>query len=191
MVKESENSYRKIKRSSEEMHIQTHANLRYFDDHRCLSWSEESKFMWTHSKDGHDGLYVYSITCLLILITSPPTILNLPINLFCPLDTSLVLTSDNFYFIFPRSPPLFHPSCLVTSLVALSKTLTWRHLYCVFTYIYSVLIKKEICDCRNISIKFLRVFPLEISSIFGKSFLLSFSVFCAIHILVLSFPRGL
>ena len=26
--------------------------LRYFDDHRCLSGSEESKCMWTPGKDG-------------------------------------------------------------------------------------------------------------------------------------------
>jgi hypothetical protein len=31
--------------------------------------------------------------------------------------------------------------------------LTWRDLYHVFTYIYSLLIKKDICDCWNISIK--------------------------------------
>ena len=28
-------------------HAQTHENLIHFGDHRCLSWSEESKFMWT------------------------------------------------------------------------------------------------------------------------------------------------
>ena len=49
---------------------------------------------------------MYSITCPLILITSPASILNLPINSFCPLDTALVLTSDNFHLIFPPFPPL-------------------------------------------------------------------------------------
>jgi hypothetical protein len=38
-----------------------------------------------------------------------------------------------------------------------SKTLTWRHLYCVFTYIYSLMIEKDICDRWNISNKFLCV----------------------------------
>ena len=34
-----------------------------------------------------------------------------------------------------------------------SKTLMWHHLYRVFTYIYSLLIKKEICDRQNLSVK--------------------------------------
>ena len=29
---------------------------------------------------------------------------------------------------------------------------TRRHLYCVFTYISSLLIEKDICDCRNVPI---------------------------------------
>ena len=48
MGKERENSYWKIKRSFKERDTQTHGNLRYFDDHRCLSWSEEGKCMWTY-----------------------------------------------------------------------------------------------------------------------------------------------
>ena len=31
-------------------------------------------------------------------------------------------------------------------------------LYCVFTYIYSHLMEKDICDCRNISVNFLCVY---------------------------------
>ena len=57
----------------------------------------------------------------LILITSSSTILNLPIILFCPLDTALVLTSDDFHLIFLPSPPLLPPSCLLTPLVAFFK----------------------------------------------------------------------
>ena len=53
------------------------------------------------------GMYVYSRTCPLILITSPTTILNLPINFSCPLDAALVLTSDNLHLTFP---PTHHPS---------------------------------------------------------------------------------
>ena len=34
-----------------------------------------------------------------------------------------------------------------------SKTFMWCHLYHVFTYIYSLLIEKDICVCRNISVK--------------------------------------
>jgi hypothetical protein len=29
----------------------------------------------------------------------------------------------------------------------------WYCLYCVFTYIYSLLIERDICDCQNISVK--------------------------------------
>ena len=37
-----------MKRSLEERHTQTHRNKkRYFNNHRCLSWSEESKCVWT------------------------------------------------------------------------------------------------------------------------------------------------
>ena len=53
---------------------------------------------------------------------------------------------------------------------------TWHHLYCVFTYI-SLLIEKDLCECQNVSAKFLCVlfsaFNLETSSFFfffGKSF---------------------
>ena len=34
-------------------------------------------------------------------------------------------------------------------------TLTWHQIYCVFTYIYSLLIEKDLCDCQNISVKLL------------------------------------
>ena len=44
------------------------------------------------------------------------------------------------------------------------------HLCCVFTYIYSLLIEKEVCDHQNISNKFVCAFSLEISSTFGRSF---------------------
>jgi hypothetical protein len=47
MEKERENSYRKLKRSSEERHTETYS--KYIDGDRCLSQSEESKCMWTHS----------------------------------------------------------------------------------------------------------------------------------------------
>ena len=53
------------------------------------------------------GMYVYSIIYVVILITSPTAILNYPINSLCPLDTALVLTSDDFHSIFSPFPPLF------------------------------------------------------------------------------------
>jgi hypothetical protein len=51
--------------------------------------------------------------------------------------------------------------------------LMWCYLYCVFTYIHSVLIEKDIFDRLNISNKFPCVcvyFHPEISSFFEKSF---------------------
>ena len=54
------------------------------------------------------GTYMYLLTYIPVLITSPTAILNSPINLFCPLDTALVLISGNFFSIFPPSPPLLH-----------------------------------------------------------------------------------
>ena len=43
-----------MKISLDESHTQTqtHGNLIYFGDHRCLSRSEESKCMWTHGNGG-------------------------------------------------------------------------------------------------------------------------------------------
>jgi hypothetical protein len=32
--------------------------------------------------------------------------------------------------------------------------LAWRHLYHIFTYIYSIVIEKDICNCQNVSVKF-------------------------------------
>ena len=84
--------------------------------------------------------------CLLLIITSPATILNLPINSSCPLDTDLVLTSGNFHLIFP---PPFSPSCLATPWWYFWKTLTWCHHYHVFIYFYSLLIEKGIYNHRN------------------------------------------
>ena len=37
----------------------------------------------------------------------------------------------------------------------LLETVTWRHLYNVFTYIYSLLIEKDLRKSRNVSVKFL------------------------------------
>ena len=43
-----------MKRSLDESHTQTNGSLiENIDDHRCLSWSEQSKCMWIHGKDGH------------------------------------------------------------------------------------------------------------------------------------------
>ena len=51
----------------------------------------------------------------------------------------------------------------------------------VFTYIYSLLIM-DICDCWNISFKFPCVPFVQRSLHFFKEFLLSFPIFCIMHL---------
>ena len=34
------------------------------------------------------------------------------------------------------------------------RSLAWRHLYCVFIYIYSLLVEKGICECQNVLVKY-------------------------------------
>ena len=90
---------------------------------------------------------------------------------------------------FPPPSPPFLP-LPVSHLLwwQFSKTLMVCRLYCWFTYVYSLLIEKDICDCRNISIMlplFVCAFHPEISSFFGKSF------FCVISISVVFFPLAL
>ena len=50
----------------------------------------------------------------------------------------------------------------------------WHSHYCMFTYIYYLLIKKGICDRQNISSShvflFVGDFHLDLSSFLGKSF---------------------
>ena len=60
MEKEKENSYWKMKRSPEERHTQTYSI--YFDNHRCLSQSEESKYMLTHNKEGATWEFLKKLT---------------------------------------------------------------------------------------------------------------------------------
>jgi hypothetical protein len=68
----------------------------------------------------------------------------------------------------------------------------WNHLYNVFTYIYSLMIEKDICDCQNISIKLLCVY-LCLS--FGDLFVFSVRVFsfylyfCKTHVEMFWFHR--
>ena len=93
-----------------------------------------------------------------------------------------------FPFNFPSIPstPTF---ILFLSLVALTRHFMWHHLYYVFTYIYSLLIEKGICDCRNVSIKFVNAY-LFLSSgdpfIFSARFSHFILIFSVIHTSVLS-----
>ena len=76
---------------------------------------------------------------------------------------TVVLTSDDFHSIFPPSPPLLPLPVSQPLWLHFSKTLMWRHLYCVFIYIYSLLIEKNICDHQNVSIKLPCVFVCLLS----------------------------
>jgi hypothetical protein len=80
--------------------------------------------------------------------------MNSPINSFHSLDTALVLTSNIFHLIFSSilyTPPFF----VFLPWWLLLETVTWCHHYSVFTYIYSLVIEKDLCEYRNISVKFL------------------------------------
>ena len=66
-------------------------------------------------------------------------------------------------------------------------SLIQHHLYCVFTYIYSLLIEKDICDCQNVSVKLpcvyvclssgdLFIFSVRVSSCFSYFFVIRTSV---------------
>ena len=85
----------------------------------------------------------------LILIISPANILNSPINSICPLVTALLIISINFSL-----HPLYSPFFPFLHLLALTRNFTWQHLYCLFTYIYSPLIDKELCEYWDASYVF-------------------------------------
>ena len=96
--------------------------------------------------------FYFLLECSVLHNLPPNTnhILNFSINSFCPLDTALVLTSDNLHVTFPPSPPPFL-SCIHPGGTYLK--LAWCHLYHEFTYIYSLLIEKDICDRWCVSVK--------------------------------------
>ena len=69
---------------------------------------------------------------------------------------------------------------------------TWCHLYKVFTYIYFLLIEKDLCECRNVSVNFSCVYLSLIQRslhFFGKNFPF-YSYFCVTYTSVLSFSIG-
>ena len=98
--------------------------------------------------------------------------------------TVLVLNSDDFHSILSPSPPFLPSSCLAPLWWNFSETFTWCCLYRVFTYIYSLLIEKNICDHQNILAKLscvyvclsttdLFIFSVRVSSFFSYFFLMS------------------
>ena len=70
-----------------------------------------------------------------------PAIMNLPMSLFYPPNTALLLTSDNSLSLFLPSSSLLPSSCSFPWWLLL-ETVMWGHLYCVFTYIYTFLLTK-------------------------------------------------
>ena len=171
MGKERKNSYRKMKRSLEERHTQIHGNL--FEIFQRLQMSFSIRRECEH----------------MVKISPRESFWKM----LCPLDTAMVLTSDNFHLIFPPSPPLLSPSSFAMPMVAFfSKTLLCCHLYLVFTYIYSILIEKETCDRWNISNKFLSVFvclssgELFIVSVISILFLFLFFL-CNLNLIFIQF----
>ena len=71
-------------------------------------------------------------------------------NSFCP---GINLGIFYFFQFFSPSSPILPSSCFFPWWFLL-KTVTWHHLYCVFTYIYFLLIEKNLFECRNILVKF-------------------------------------
>jgi hypothetical protein len=80
-----------------------------------------------------------------VLQNLPPNTSHTPATILsCLLDKALVLTSDNLHLIFH---PLFSPLPVLQPPGGTFQNHSHgRHLYRVFIYIYSLLIKKGICD---------------------------------------------
>ena len=106
------------------------------------------------------GMYVYSITCPLILTISPTAILNL--HSFCPIDTAL----DNLLLNYPPSIPLATPWW------HLSKTLVTSSLLCAHIHLLSSDWERRPCPSNSfdfVSVCLFVCLSTVISSIFGKS----------------------
>ena len=106
--------------------------------------------------------------------------LEIPYQFFLSSRHSPVLTSDDFHSIFPPSPPLLPLPVLHPLWWHISESITWCHLNHVFTYIYCLVIEKDICDSQNVSVKFqcvyvclslgdLFIFLVRVSSFFSYS----------------------
>ena len=98
------------------------------------------------------GRYVYFIINRPMLITCSAVILKSPLNSFYPLYTALVLTSSNLHSIPPSHPPFLISSCFFPC--RFYSKLPHGAIFTVFTYIYSLLIEKDLCEYRNLSVKF-------------------------------------
>ena len=139
----------------------------------------------------------------LMLISSSYAILNSPVNSFCPLDTALVLTSDNFHSIFPPSPLFLSTSCLAPTLEALIRNChVALSLPCVHIHLFSFdwerhrWLSKGISEASLcLSVLFIRkslhFFLVRVSSvfhIFDSIFVLNILIFFLIFTLLYSRP---
>ena len=108
------NLTKKTKRSPEERHTQTHGSLieKRFDNHRCLSRSEESKCMWTHYKDGimflQNSHVAPSLPCVHIHLLSSDQERHLFVKTFqLSFRMSLCLSSRDLFIFSVRYSSLF------------------------------------------------------------------------------------
>ena len=91
---------------------QTHGNLRYFSDHRCLSLSEESKCMWTHGKmascdrERHLWSPKYLFPCVCVYFHPEISSLFCPVFPFIPFielsnhKVDYIIDSDTWYLLW-------------------------------------------------------------------------------------------
>ena len=117
--------------------------LKYFDDHRRLSWSEESKCMWAHGKDGAmwEFLKTYVYHNCIIFLHNISTRL---ISLFEFINTLIHFSNIFFLTVFVKPKlvtkitfcfskfPCFRSS-LNSAIVlqSLMKNITYNNFYCV------------------------------------------------------------
>ena len=99
-------TWRNLRRKGTHKHTETY--LIYFDDHRYLFQSEDSKFMWTHSKDSVTSHHLYHVfTYTYSLLTEKESVIVKIYQIsFCvfvcafPPEISSFF-GKNFPFLFP------------------------------------------------------------------------------------------
>ena len=115
---------------------QTQGNLIYFSNHRCLSWSEESKYMWTC---GNDGVCTCSYTFTFFWSRKASVIAKIYQVSVC-LSVSFIRRSLHFLVRIFHSFPIFFVIC--TSVLSfpcgLSLLLEITEYFATFTIIVSL-----------------------------------------------------
>ena len=111
--------------------------------------------------------------------------IELAFQIILPSRHSPGINFRQFPIFFPSSFPVLQPWW------HFSKPLMWRHHYRVFTYIYSLLIEKGMCDRQNISSFHTVVLTFIQISLHFSLFSLSFLNYFVFHTSVPPFPCGL